>query len=108
MKTLSVGLVNRTVSGLVLRYSEVVMRLAARWLAGKGLFPLIRRVYELYRAVPHRLRYRNPRVIAAALVYEAVKSAGIEVSQSEVAKYFGISKYSLRDALRELRKAWTG
>ena len=82
------------------------MELASRWLASKGLFPLIKRVYELYRAVPQRLRYRNPRVIAAALVYETAKSAGVEVTQSEVARHFGVSKYSLRDALRELRKTW--
>ena len=87
-------------------FTKLVMNLAASALAKLGAFRLLPHVARLYKQLPPRLRFRNPRVLAAALVYEVAKRNGIEVSQSDVARLFSISRYTVRDALRELRKAW--
>jgi len=87
------------------RYSELVKFYVAKVARELGRPDLERVALATFQGLDKRVyQGKNPRVLAAALVYMAAEKTGYHIHKQQIALLLNISKFSIRDTVTKLRR----
>lgn len=87
------------------KYGELVRLHLAKVARELGRPELERAAWSLFIKIDKRFyQSKNPRAIAAALVYITAEKRGLNVSKPQIAVALNISKFTVRDMVRRLRR----
>jgi transcription initiation factor TFIIIB Brf1 subunit/transcription initiation factor TFIIB len=87
------------------RYSELVRFYLAKVARELGRPELEQVAWSMFTTFDKRVyQGKNPRVIAAALVYLAAEKSGSHIYKQQIAVILNISKFTIRDTVTKLRR----
>ncbi|MEM1597710.1 MAG: transcription initiation factor IIB family protein [Pyrobaculum sp.] len=87
------------------KYSEIVEYYITKICEGLGMPELREDAVRLFKNLDRRIyQGKNPKVLAASIVYIAADRQQIYIHKSNIAEILKISKYSIRDTVLKLRK----
>jgi len=87
------------------KYSELVKFYVAKIARELSRPDLERVAMSIFQHIDKRVyQGKNPRVLAAALVYMAAEKTGHHIHKQQIALLLNISKFSIRDTVTKLRR----
>lgn len=87
------------------KYSEVVLYYIDKICTDLGINEVRYVSYELFRTLDKRVyQGKNPRVVAASIVYLAAERLGVHIIKQNIAKVVKVSKLTIRDTVSKFRK----
>jgi transcription initiation factor TFIIIB Brf1 subunit/transcription initiation factor TFIIB len=87
------------------RYSELVRSYLAETAKKLGRPELDQEAWSIFSRIDKRVyQSKNPRAVAAALVYMAAEKRGFNVSKPQIAVILNVSKFTVRDMVGRLRR----
>jgi len=87
------------------RYGELVRLYLAKAAKKLGRPELERAAWSLFIKIDKRVyQSKNPRAVAAALVYMAAEERGLNIPKSQIAVILNVSKFTVRDMVRRLKR----
>jgi transcription initiation factor TFIIIB Brf1 subunit/transcription initiation factor TFIIB len=87
------------------KYSELVRFYVAKTARELGRPDLEHVALSTFQGLDKRVyQGKNPRVLAAALVYMAAEKTGYHIHKQQIALLLNISKFSIRDTVTKLRR----
>ncbi|MEM1888752.1 MAG: transcription initiation factor IIB family protein [Pyrobaculum sp.] len=87
------------------KYSEIVKFYIEKICSVVGGESVRTKACDLFKNLDKRVyQGKNPRVLAASLVYLAAESLGMHIPKQSIAKVLSISKFTIRDTVSRLRK----
>ena len=87
------------------RYGELVQLHLAKVAKGLGRPELKEEAWMMFIKIDKKVyQSKNPRAVAAALVYMAAEKKGLNISRPQIAVILNISKFTIRDMVRRLKR----
>ena len=87
------------------RYGELVQSYLAKTAKKLGRPELEQAAWSLFIKIDKRVyQSKNPRAVVAALMYIAAEKRGLNIPKSQIAVILNISKFTVRDMVRRLRR----
>lgn len=104
-RTIFLSLEKENKKTINMKYSDIVKFYINKISTELAIEDIREVAWDLFQKLDKRVyQGKNPRVIAASVVYLAAEAMGVQIYKQTIAKIVNISKFTIRDTVSKLRR----